>query len=335
MPLITVSLDAFLAASIAIGVSSLYLIRRNQPPSPPHTPYRAALTLLVLLHTLYILYTVLLRWPPNLFSALHLPLTAPTEGIRHMILTRGGLPAGAQLPKPLEALLARLASFEMRTLYVRFGQEVVQNCEHCKTFDEYALFAVSNALLDYIREAVVLGLLTANGSGRERWRTHAVGALVCAAVLEGYFIAAAPVQIPRNGAGVFMWHDNFWAIRHLLFLLLPLLTHSLPGARPRPAPLAEARTTLEQTMARLAVLRYTHGAVMRDPVLRAAASEWWERQRVEGEWARADEGVRRVADRLGRSFAEAGAGGSGEGRLKVMAREVVARLVAGMTAAPP
>lgn len=81
---------------------------------------------------------------------------------------------------------------------------MLQNCEHCKTFDEFALFALPGALLEYIREAAVLGLLTVHQSGRTRWRTYVLGALVCAAILEGYQIITTSVKIPENGMGVFM-----------------------------------------------------------------------------------------------------------------------------------
>lgn len=135
--------------------------------------------------------------------------------------------------------------------------------------------------------------------------------------------------------GYLQWHDNLWLLRQLLFLFLPILTHFLPPSRSEtmlavPA-LASARGALEQSVARLASLRYAHGAVMRDPTLRAAAGNWWERQRKEGVWAREDENVRQVAERLGRGFDEADPGeGRREGKLRTFARMAVERLKAGL-----
>ncbi|KAH9943561.1 hypothetical protein B0H21DRAFT_892786 [Amylocystis lapponica] len=333
MALVSVSVDAFLLASALILAPSLYFIRRQ----PPDAPYRTQLSLLLVAHTLYIIYSLLFFWPPNIFQRLRLPLNAPTEKVRSLLLERAGLGADATLPKPLETLLTRLSSFDMRTLYVRFGQAVVQDCEHCKTFDEYALFALPRALLEYIREACVLGLLTVTGSGRERWRVHTIGALVCVAVLEGYSIATATIHIPRNGLKVFMWHDRLWLLRHVLFLFLALLTHFLPPA-PFPAPsptatLATARAALEQGMTRLASLRYARGAVLREPALRAAAGAWWARQREEGLCAREDPGVQHVSERLGRGFQEAEEGRP-EGRLRTVALSAVGTLRGGLVAPP-
>ena len=55
-----------------------------------------------------------------------------------------------------------------------------------------------------MREAALAGLLTMRGTGRERWRTYVVGALLCAAGLEAYWIATVTIDIPPNGLDVFM-----------------------------------------------------------------------------------------------------------------------------------
>jgi len=122
--------------------------------------------------------------------------------------------------------LTRLSSFDARNIYVRFcsiayahrmpvaminmltpfrfGQSVLQDCEYCHTYDEYALYALPRPLLEYVRETAVVGFLTINGSHKERWRTAAIGAIVCAAVAEGYWVSTAQVKISRSGLGVVM-----------------------------------------------------------------------------------------------------------------------------------
>lgn len=335
MVLVSASVDVYLFTAIAVTLPVIFYLRQRNSGSRPETPYEPYLTILVGLHTLYILYNLILCWPLNLFSRLHIPLNASPDTIRSTIIRRAGLDMHAPLPRSLENLLTRLSSFEMRTLYVRFGQAVLQECEHCKTFDDYALFALPRALAEYVCEVAIIGLLTIHGTGRERWRTYIVGALICAAVTEAYWLITATVDVPPNGLDVFMWHDTLWALRQLIFLLTPLLTHFLFPSTPRgladpAAPANAASIALEQASTRLATLRYTRGAVMRDPRTRAAAGDWWDRQRVEGEWAREDEGVRRVAERLGKGFAEEG---EKEGRIRTLAREAVARLRAGLAAA--
>ncbi|KZT70412.1 hypothetical protein DAEQUDRAFT_744676 [Daedalea quercina L-15889] len=297
MVLVSASVDAYLFTAVAVALPIYFHLRQRNSGSRPKVPYEPYLTILVGLHTLYILYNLILCWPLNLFSRLHIPLNASPDTIRSTIIRRAGLDANAALPMSLEHLLTRLSSFEMRMLYVR-------------TFDDYALYALPRALAEYIREVAVVGVLTIRGSGRERWRTYAVGALACGAVVEAYWVATATIDVPSNGLDVTMWHDNLWALRQFAFLLTPLATHLLLPARPQAffdpvAPALEASAALEQASTRLATLRYARGAIMRDPQMRAAAGEWWERQRVEGAWAREDEGVQRVAERLGKGFIEA------------------------------
>ncbi|OBZ77475.1 hypothetical protein A0H81_02705 [Grifola frondosa] len=321
------SFDAFLILAIAIIVPTALYIRQQQ-----HVwSSRNMLSIFVVAHSLYMLYVLTFRWPPNIFQRLHIPLTTPLDSIRATLLERAGLDGDAGLPKSLETLLSRLSSFDMRMLYVRFGQTALQDCEHCVTFDEYALFALPRALLGYVREAAVLGLITIKGSGRERWRTYAIGALVCTAVMEGYWITTVPIRIPQEGQDVLMWHDNLWLLRQLVFLLLPIIAHRMPNSPPSSATLAPTltatRTEMERALSRLNSLRFSRGAVLRDPTLRAAATEWWERQRQEGEWARSDEGVRRMAARLGKGLEDAMDGQApGESRLKKKAEEVTAFL---------
>ncbi|KAI0777343.1 hypothetical protein BD413DRAFT_609721 [Trametes elegans] len=334
MPLVSVSVDAFLLAAATVLVSTVFVLRRQ----PALLTLRTALTLLVVLNSLYVLYTLLVRWPPNIFQRLKIPLTTPSDTIRAVLLQRAGLPPDAVLPKPLDALLTRLGSFDMRTLYVRsvilrrpfgasahtdtgparvprFGQMVLQDCEYCTTFDEYLIFAAPRIAHGYVAAAAVAGLVTVRGSGHERWRTYAVALLAAAFFLEGYWIATTPIGIPRDGLNVFMWHDNLWLARHLLFLLLPVLIHALPLSPPRPNPgplLSAARGTLEHTHAQLLGARFAHAAAARQPALRAAAGEWWERQRAEGAWAREDPHVQRAAERLGRGFREGAEGDAGK-----------------------
>ncbi|KAI0690996.1 hypothetical protein C8T65DRAFT_670963 [Cerioporus squamosus] len=332
MPLVSASVDAFLVLATAILIPAVLVLRRH--PDQPFT-LRDGLNFLIIFHTLLQLYTIVVRFPPNLFQTLKIPLTTPSDTIRAVLLQRAGLPPDAPLPRPLETLLTRLSSFDTRTLYVRFGQAVIQDCEHCTTFDEYAIFAAPRIALGYVKEAAVVGLVTIRGSGHERWRTYTIAALVGAFILEGYKLGTTPVRIPRDGLGVFMWHDNLWLIRHLFFLALPLLIHFLPRSAPSQSPiplLAAARAELQQTQNRLSTARFVHAATQRDPALRAASAEWWDRQRVEGEWARADEHVRHAAEKLGKGIAEDAAGTAGRLRQKV--RAILRQMVESVALAP-
>ncbi|KAI0674637.1 hypothetical protein C8Q78DRAFT_1015951 [Trametes maxima] len=328
MPFVSASFDTFLVAAAAVLVPTALFLRRQ--PGPLLT-LRNALTLVVVFHSLSVLYTIILRWPPNIFRRLDIPLTTPSETIRAILLQHGGLPEATPLPKPLDALLTRLSSFDMRTLYVRFGQTVIQDCEYCSTFDEYLIFAAPRIALGYVKTAAVLGLTTIGGSGHEHYQTYAIAFLVAAFILEGYWIATTPIGIPRDGRNVFMWHDNLWALRHILFLLLPVGIHALPMSAPSLNPallLVAIRSQLTKTHHQLVSMRFVHAAMQRQPALREASSEWWERQRVEGEWARSDEHVRHAAEKLGKGIQEGADGPAG--RLSQKTKETLRQMLEGL-----
>jgi hypothetical protein len=129
----------------AIAVPWLYSIRN----SPQRT--RSILSLLLLIHSLHCLHNLLLS-PPNIFSALRIPINTPTDSIRALLLRK------YDLDPELESLLKRLASFDTRTLYPRFGHNVVATCAYCQSFDDFALYALPRPLLAYIREMAFIGV---------------------------------------------------------------------------------------------------------------------------------------------------------------------------------
>ena len=75
--------------------------------------------------------------------------------------------------------------------------------------------------------------------------------------------------------------------------------------------------------------------MQREPALRAAAAEWWDRQRTEGAWARGDDGVRRAAEKLGKGIEEGAEGARGRGwaRMRQVIRQMMETLALG--ASPP
>ena len=121
MILVSPSVDAYLFTAVAVTVPLYIYLRQRNNGSRPQAAYEPYLTILVVLHSLHILYTLILCWPLNLFSRLHIPLNASPDTIRSTIIRKASLDANAHLPKSLEHLLTRLSSFEMRTLYVRFS----------------------------------------------------------------------------------------------------------------------------------------------------------------------------------------------------------------------
>lgn len=71
-------------------------------------------------------------------------------------------------------------------------------CEHCTTFYDFVLYALPRPLLEYAREAAVVGVVTIRGSVRERWRPWGLGILGLSAALEAYLLMTANVTIGGN-----------------------------------------------------------------------------------------------------------------------------------------
>lgn len=126
MQLISVSVDTFLVTSVCVLPVTYYAVRHFQAKS--RSPLRNALTALVLLHTLYIVYVITVLYPSNIFTRLRIPITTPAERIRATLLRSAGLDAQATLPKPLEILLTRLSSFDIRLVFIRCGLMMLWLC---------------------------------------------------------------------------------------------------------------------------------------------------------------------------------------------------------------
>lgn len=134
------------ATALAAGLLWIYFLRRSRPTSS------AAISILLLLHSLLLLRT---DRPPNIFVTLRIPLHTPTDAIRALLLQHSPTP---DLSPELDGLLRRLASFDARALYARFGHNVLATCTYCHSFDDFALYALPRPVLSYIREIAFIGV---------------------------------------------------------------------------------------------------------------------------------------------------------------------------------
>lgn len=110
------------------------------------------LRMLLLIHSLLSLRRLVFDRPPNIFSFLDIPLNTATDTIRGLLLEH------TELTAELEVVLKRLASFDTRSLYPRFGHDVVATCAYCQTFGDFGFYALPPALLAYIREIAFIGV---------------------------------------------------------------------------------------------------------------------------------------------------------------------------------
>lgn len=140
----------------------------KQPTIPlQQTRLLHGLTILVILHSVYIVYTILFNAPSNIFTALNAPLMSPTSSMRAKLSAHS---LDGTLPPHTEALLTRLQSIDVRGYYVRFGHNAIQQCDYCHSFTDFGLFMMPFTGLQYMRTAVVMGLMTIPGSGKRSWR---------------------------------------------------------------------------------------------------------------------------------------------------------------------
>ncbi|KAH9959466.1 hypothetical protein BC827DRAFT_1213927 [Russula dissimulans] len=324
------SLDPWLPtiSALLIPFALRLLPMFNKPTSRPlpvaPAPLRVPISALLALYALYTLYTLIFARPPNLFTALRLPLNAP-QSVIHAALMRlrddyssslsssNGSTEAPVLPPALEKLLARLASSDARTMLARFGQRAVQTCTHCTTQGDYALHALPPALLSYTLAAATLGVVTVRGTARESRRGIGIILLIVAALVESYWAYTVPIRIPSRARNpnyspddITMWHDTLWSLRHALFLALPLSIHLLPAPPYTPA-LSTSLTHLSKMadaqLARIHLLRLSTAGIHRVPELRARASAFWARERTLGSAVRRDADVRAAADRTGLGIA--------------------------------
>lgn len=210
MPLLSASLDAFIFTSLAsVPLWGYFTLYKNQYVNAK--PPRLYITFFLTLHTIYVLYNLFLNTPQNIFETLHLPLSVPSEQIRAKLLNVAHVDG---LPPHLEDLISRLSSFDARALYVRcvscslvhyihliarvyhrFGHDVLSSCHYCRSYDDFALYALPRPVLEYIREATVLGLVTIRGSNHERWRLYGILVLVAFLIGEVYYSSTVRISV--------------------------------------------------------------------------------------------------------------------------------------------
>uniref|UniRef100_V5GLS3 Uncharacterized protein n=1 Tax=Kalmanozyma brasiliensis (strain GHG001) TaxID=1365824 RepID=V5GLS3_KALBG len=85
-------------------------------------------------------------YSPDLFLAYQAPITIPTTTLRNLIshtpslLPLGYLTEAKQVE--LQALMARLSSYEGRRMYLLLGARPLLDCTFCKTASDYFWYAV-------------------------------------------------------------------------------------------------------------------------------------------------------------------------------------------------
>jgi hypothetical protein len=220
---------AFVSTVLLLGAAWFYLFPGRREGQRGTINF--LMTTAVGLHTLLVLSNLALHRPPNLFTRSGIPINAPVDRIRSMLMReagfntmgeRGAVIVPPEIPKDVETLLSRLGVHGSRDTYVRyvrsslprkaeltpggrFGERATQTCSYCSSTADYTILVLSGILLDYLRTATLLLLLTTNINGRQRWRTNVLGALTCAFLAEVYaFTSASAVPLAKDANTAFM-----------------------------------------------------------------------------------------------------------------------------------
>ncbi|KIK92225.1 hypothetical protein PAXRUDRAFT_586777 [Paxillus rubicundulus Ve08.2h10] len=326
--------NSILFTGLSLAAAWLYGSQRGQKST-----LSRVLAAVVILHTFHVLCRLVFFRPTNLFLRLNIPINAPVDYIRSLLLMEAGydtrehsrlgavVPVPPEIPRDIELLLTRLGVHDSRTSFVRFGQGAMQTCQYCSSAADYALFTLSGILLEYLRTATLLLLLTTKINGRQRLRTITLGALTSAFLAEVYaFISASNMPLAQDAKTAFMWHDRLFLARNVLLVFLPIITQVLPAiyaAGPASVSLAPALGRLERALPRAHLLKYTRQAILRRPDTRERAVRFWAKDAAEGEAARSDATVQMTAFKLGLGFrgpAEAERDNTREGFLRANAR---------------
>jgi hypothetical protein len=87
-------------------------------------------------------------------------------------------------------------------LSIRYGHNVLHDCTYCSTTSDFALFALPYPLLQYLRTAALVGLLTLKIAHKQRWRIPAIGVLAAAAAGEAWWISTVTITVNKDYNGV-------------------------------------------------------------------------------------------------------------------------------------
>lgn len=123
-----------------------------------------------------------------------------------------------ELSPEMDGLLRRLASFDTRSLYPRFGHNVLATCTYCQSFNDFAFYALPRPFLSYIREIAFIGvrvlcvrifvcinecvaqLITLPSTPAVSLRKPTVAGLILLALGEAYTLATVAIIVPKRGS---------------------------------------------------------------------------------------------------------------------------------------
>ncbi|KAL1740047.1 hypothetical protein HDZ31DRAFT_68325 [Schizophyllum fasciatum] len=248
-------------ALILIGAALLYARRKHAGPARARYLARTALAA----HAVLLLHAALLRPPANMYRALGAPLGARPHRLLHAMRAADA----RALPYGADRLWERFQEEAMVDVYIRYGHDVLLQCEFCERTRDFVSYAAAGAALEYAGAAAVIGLVTVEGTDSEYYRPWGIIGLVATALWEAWQTYTANVEMLMFEDTSQTVHEDLLFRRQIIFLLLPLLLHVLPAALP--LDLERQRETLRALRAlqeKLKALALCDAAILRSSTLR-------------------------------------------------------------------
>ncbi|KAN0065960.1 hypothetical protein ACQY0O_001094 [Thecaphora frezii] len=253
----------------------------------------------------------------DLFLHLSAPITLPTASLRSLLVNAPSLASlgftGTE--SELQALVARLSSYDARKLYLVVGFGPLVKCQFCHAARDYTAYAIPSLVAQYAWRILAVGLMTVSPCDamallihralRRFWpqqpsqleqrelsrsaaRHYAIGTLL--AMLLGEGLLVVELAEVRAGQGRWNhWNANLHLVRQALFLLIATAVFCL--ARPMEKSrlqritdnLVATRSKVEKMAKDLEALDAARAVVRRDAGLGEVVRRWGEAQREHGE----------------------------------------------------
>ncbi|KAL1757057.1 hypothetical protein FB107DRAFT_273261 [Schizophyllum commune] len=262
------------AVALTLTLSALLYTRRK------HSGYaltRYLVRTALAVNTVLLLHTIVFKPPPNMYRALGAPLgTRPhrllyamKEAMREGVI---GLPYGA------DNLWERFQEEEMIDVYIRYGHDVLLQCEFCVRTRDFVTYALAVAALQYVGMAALIGFITISGTDSEYYRPWGIICLVTTGLWEAWQTYTSNIEMLMFEDTTTTVHEDLLFRRQLVFIFLPIILHLLPSAVP--FELQSQRETLRglrELQEKLKALALCDAAVLRSSKLRRLQHAFGER----------------------------------------------------------
>ncbi|TRM60058.1 hypothetical protein BD626DRAFT_141107 [Schizophyllum amplum] len=237
----------------------------------------------IAINTVFVLHTIIFRPPPNMYRALGAPLgTRP-----HRLLYAMKQAEPGALPYGMDALWERFQEEEMIDVYIRYGHDVLLQCENCSRARDFILYALVGALLQYTAMAALVEVVTVAGTNSEYYRPWGILCLGTTALLEAWQTYTTNIEMLMFEDTTQTVHEDLLFRRQLTFLILPIVLHLLPSALP--LDLETQRDTLSrlrELQRKLQAIILCDAAISRSSKLRRLQAAFGERVQHELRFAR-------------------------------------------------